>query len=80
MEEFIVYPNLTRTIKICKAKYQILEIVLFKFVRIAVYLYNENNLLIEGKQYLIQGTEYENWTNDDKYIVNLIKQKIQNEG
>lgn len=75
--EFNVYPNITRTMKICKAKYQVLEIVLFKHVRIAVYLYNENNLLIEAKQYVIEGNEYQNWNNDDTYIVNLLKQKIQ---
>lgn len=79
-DEFNVYPNITRTMKICKAKYQVLEIVLFQFVRIAVYLYNEHNLLIEAKQYVIEGDEYTNWTNDDKYIVNLLKQKIQNDG
>ena len=41
----------------------------------AVYLFNENDLLIETKQYLIQGDEYNQWSNDDKYIINLIKQK-----
>lgn len=77
MEEFPVYPNIKRTISICKCKYQVLEVVLFKFIRIAVYLFNENDLLVEGKQYIIEGQEYANWTNDDKYIINLLKQKIQ---
>lgn len=76
--EFNVYPNITRTMKICKAKYQVLEIVLFKSIRIAVYLYNEHDLLIEAKQYVIEGDEYNNWI-DDKYIVNLLKEKIQND-
>lgn len=80
MEEFNVYPNIKRIMTICKCKYQVLEVVLFKFIRIAVYLYNENDLLIEGRQYIIEGEEYENWTNDDKYILTLLKQKIQNDG
>lgn len=74
--EFNVYPNITRTMKICKARYQILEVILFKSIRIAVYLYNEHDLLIEAKQYVIEGPEYDNWT-EDKYLVNLLKEKIQ---
>ena len=77
-EEYInIYPNLKRIINICKFKYTVLEIKLFQNVRIAVYLYNENDLLIEAKQFLIEGQEYEAWSQDDKYIINLIKQKIQ---
>ena len=71
-EEFPVYPNIQRIVKIVKFKYNVLEIKLF-----AVYLYNENDLLIEARQYLIQGDEYKAWNNDDQYIMNLIKKKIQ---
>ena len=78
MEEFSpLYPNIKRIFTICKFKYSILEINLFKNIRIAVYLYNENDLLIESRQYIIEGDEYNAWSNDDKYIINLIKQKIQ---
>lgn len=72
-----VYPNLTRTMKVCKFKYTILDIVLFKSVRIAIYLYNENNLFIESTQMLIEGEDYTKWSSDDAYILNLIKAKIQ---
>ena len=76
-DEYPVYPNLKKTINIVKFKFNILEIILFKSVRVAVYLFNENDLLIESRQFIIEGAEYENWSNDDKYILNLIKQKIQ---
>ena len=72
-----VYPNIKRIVNICKFKYTILEIILFKNVRIAVYLFNENDLLIETRQYIIEGAEYENWSNDDQYIIKLLKEKIQ---
>lgn len=72
-----LYPNMKKTINICKFKYLILEIKLTESVRVAVYLYNENDLLIDTKQYLIEGTEYKNWGSDDNYLINLIKQKIQ---
>jgi hypothetical protein len=76
-EEYPVYPPIKKTLTICKFTYNILEIKLFESVRIAVYLYNENGLMIEARQYLIEGQEYNTWSNDDKYILNLIKQKIQ---
>jgi hypothetical protein len=72
-----IYPNIKKTFNIVKFKYHILEIKLFESVRIAVYLYNENDMLIDAKQYIIEGEEYNAWSNDDKYILNLIKQKIQ---
>jgi len=72
-----LYPNLKKTLTICKFTYQILEIKLTESVRVAVYLFTENDLLVESKQYLIEGREYEKWGTDDNYLINLIKQKIQ---
>jgi hypothetical protein len=72
-----IYPNLKRITNIVKFRYTILEIQLFTSIRVAVYLYNERDSLIEATQFVIQGQEYSNWGQDDKYIVNLIKQKIQ---
>jgi len=76
-EEYInIYPNLKRIINICKFKYTILEIKLFQSVHIAVNLYNENDLPVDTKLFLIEGKEYEAWSQDDKYIINLIKEKL----
>lgn len=72
-----IYPNLKRITNIVKFRYTILDIQLFTSIRVAVYLYNERDSLIEATQFVIQGQEYSNWGQDDKYIVNLIKQKIQ---
>ena len=76
-EYFPIYPNIKRIINICKFKYSILEIILFKSIRIAVFLYNENDMLIESRQYLIEGDEYNAWSQDDQYIIKLLKEKIQ---
>ena len=75
--EINVYPNIQRILKIVKFTYTILEIKLFESVRIAVYLYSDQDVLIESKQYIIEGDEYNGWSNDDRYIINLLKQKIQ---
>ena len=76
-EEFPIYPNIQRILKIVKFTYQILEIKLFESVRIAVYLYSDQDVMIEARQYIIEGEEYANWGTEDKYLVNLLKQKIQ---
>jgi len=76
-EYYPIYPNINKIIKIVKFKYTIIEIKLFESIRIAVYLFNESDMLIDAKQFIIQGDEYNAWSDDDKYIINLIKQKIQ---
>lgn len=76
-ENIPLYPNLKKTLTICKFTYQILEIKLSESVRVAVYLFTENDLLVESKQYLITGQEYAQWGAEDLYLINLIKQKIQ---
>lgn len=73
--EISVYPNITRIVKICKAKFRILDLKLNTSVRVAVYLFNENDLFVEATQFLIEGKEYDDWI-DDTYLIKLIKQKI----
>lgn len=75
--EIPVYPNIKKMMTICKAKIRILEIVMFESVRVAVYLMNDQDMVVDSTQYLIQGDEYKAWANDDKYLVNLVRQKIQ---
>ena len=72
-----LYPNIKRTSTICKFTYNILELILFKSVRIAVYLYNEHDILIDSTQFLFENEEYSNWAQNDSYIINLIKTKLQ---
>jgi len=74
--EIQVYPNINRIVKICKAKFRIIDLKLNQYVRVAVYLFNENDLFVESTQFLIEGAEYDAWL-DDAYLVKLIKKKIQ---
>jgi hypothetical protein len=76
-ESIPLYPNLKKTLNICKFTYQILELKLKESVRVAVYLFNETDLLVDSKQFLIESHEYEKWGQDDNYILTLLKQKIQ---
>ena len=55
-----------------------IEIKLFESIRVLVQIYNDStNDLIDTKIYVISGDEYTSWANDDQYIVNLIKEKLQ---
>jgi len=75
--EFPVYPNIKKTVTICKARIQIMEIKIFESVRVAVYLLDDRDSIVDSTQYLIESSEYDAWSNDDKYLVNLVRQKIQ---
>jgi len=58
-----------------------IEIKLFESIRVLVQIFNDStNDLIDTKIYVISGDEYTSWSNDDQYIVNLIKEKLSQEG
>ena len=58
-----------------------IEIKLFESIRVLVQIFNDStNDLIDTKIYVISGDEYTSWSNDDQYIVNLIKEKLNQEG
>ena len=75
--DFPLYPPIKKTINICKFTYSILELKLFESVRVLVYLIDDTDIIRESRYYDISGPEYKAWSQDDQYIVNLIKQKIQ---
>ena len=52
---------------------------LFKFVRIAVILIDNDGNIIEQKFYRLEGDDYNNWSNDDTFIVNYVKKQLQSE-
>lgn len=76
-DEISVYPNVRKLVTICKARIQILEIKIFESVRVAVYLINDKDAVVDATQYLIEGEEYAAWGNSDKYLTDLIRKKIQ---
>ena len=75
--EFPVYPNVKRSVNICKARILILEFNIFESVRVAVYLLNEFDAVMDSTQFVISGDEYAQWGTQDDYLVKLLKKKIQ---
>ena len=74
--EVEIYPNLKKTFNICKAKIRILSLVLFTSANIEVRLFDENDKLVDTKNFFIKDDEYTLWK-DDEYLLELIKTKLQ---
>ena len=53
----------------------ILKVELFKGITLSINLLS-NNKLIDSKIMTITGDEYNNWGNDDNYIINLVLDKL----
>lgn len=53
----------------------VVEFVLFERLTLQITLRSGENV-IDIKGYVIQGNEYEQWGDDDNYIVNLITSKF----
>jgi protease II len=53
--------------------------VLFESITLSVSLIDTTDTTIEVKIYTLTGEEYEAWGNDDTYIVNWVKSKLQEE-
>ena len=51
------------------------QVILFTSVHINVMLLQDNNL-VDSKFFTITGEEYNNWSNDDQYLVDLVLSKL----
>ena len=54
---------------------KITNVQLFKSVTVVATLF-ENNKIIDNKVVMIEGTDYNAWSNDDNYIVNFVLNKL----
>jgi hypothetical protein len=52
------------------------EVVLNSHANITVHLLDANGHLLENKFIKVEGDEYENWSSDDNYIVELVLTKL----
>ena len=76
-EKFVFYPPIKQTTTANSFTINILDFQLYKSVRIAVSIFNADDVLLYNRFYVLQGAEYTNWGNDDKYIVDYVKAKLQ---
>ena len=73
---FNVYPNITITKKVVRAVLRVSEYIPFIKATIMVVLFEENDKVIDNRCYVLDGEDFLNWGNDDKYLVNWIKNKL----
>jgi hypothetical protein len=73
------YPPLKKQITISNFKVKVIEMQLFEFVRIAVVLIDNEGNIIEQKFYRLEDEDYQNWSNDDTFIVNYVRKQLRGE-
>jgi hypothetical protein len=75
-----VFPNIKKSVTVCKAIITVQSIVLFESITLSVSLIDTNDTTVEVRVYTISGNDYAGWGVDDSYIVNWVKAKLQDEG
>jgi len=66
----------TKTTTINKLKIEPFNLCLFESCSFNVFLFDENDNLIDLKTVILNGDEYELWNNDDSYIIEWVKSKL----
>jgi hypothetical protein len=61
---------------ISKIEISIIELILFKSVKVRVVLFDENRNIINSNILTLTGQDYLNWKDDDNYIVDYVKTNI----
>jgi len=56
--------------------YRVTELTLFQSATVLILFLDENENCIRTVQYVVEGDEYADWSDDDQYIVDLIVEKI----
>jgi len=69
-EIMTIYYNITSFL------YEITNVTLFTSADIRISLVDEENIIQKQIDYILQGEDYENWKEDDQYIIDLITTKI----
>jgi len=77
-QEINVYPNIKRTVNIVKMNIRVMDMVLFESVTMCVTFINEENIPIENKVLVLNKSNgYDEWLNDDNYVVEWVKKQLQ---
>lgn len=77
-KEINVFPNLSKVEKIVKAQISVIELQLYKSVTVRVILLNEDDRIVDIKQFVIDETNgYNDWGNSDDFIVEWIQRELK---
>lgn len=76
MNEFNVYPNIKKEIKLVKVVYNVFDYKPYESCKISCQFFTSDGLPFETKIYDLTGDDFKNWGTDDKYIENWLKEII----
>lgn len=75
-----IYPPVKKTITMNQISVSVFELKLFEYVKICVVLYDFDGHPIENRIFTIDTTNgYNEWNNDDKFIVDWAKKRLHEE-
>ena len=78
-DTFNIYPNINVSKKIVSGKISVYEYIPFTSARISLLLFDENNIAIDNKFFLLEGEDFLSWGTDDKYLITWVKTKLRDE-
>jgi hypothetical protein len=64
-------PYVKPTMNVTSVQIRVMNLILFTSVNLSVTLMADNSF-VDSKTFLLQGTDYTSWNNDDTYIVNYV--------
>lgn len=76
-ENYSFYPPLKKEIKINQFRVKVVELELFKYVRIAVGLFDSDGNFVDQKLFNLTEQDYAQWSTDDSYVINFVKKKLR---
>lgn len=75
-KNYIIDPPIEEKIYITNFSINILELILFKSVKVQALMRDNYNRIIKSPIYLLTGDDYNAWSNDDEYIVDYVKARL----
>jgi hypothetical protein len=69
---------LEKTVKILGFSVSVINVELYKSARLGVHIscQSGSTLFNDYKEIILSGTDYENWSNDDSYIITFVASKL----
>jgi hypothetical protein len=64
-------PYVRPPVNVTNIQIRVMNLILFQSVAVNVVLMSDNTF-IESKNYVLEGTNYTSWMNDDTYIVDYV--------
>jgi len=78
-QPYILYPPIKTEQKINQFKVEVSQMILFQSVSLNVILYDADEKFVCVKSYRLEGDDYKAWSDDDKYIVDFIREQLKQE-